>query len=65
MEGNVFAALGEELHRAYAGITLPNAASVALHGKFGFRSAGAYREVGREFGACWGVEWFEKRLPHL
>ena len=59
----LFAALAEEdLHRAYAGVTLPNTASVALHRKVGFRSIGVYREVGRKFGKYWDVEWFEKPL---
>jgi phosphinothricin acetyltransferase len=59
----LFAALAEEdLHRAYAGVTLPNTASVALHRKVGFRSLGVYHEVGRKFGTYWDVEWFEKPL---
>jgi phosphinothricin acetyltransferase len=59
----LFAALAEEdLHRAYAGVTLPNPASTALHRKVGFRSIGVYREVGRKFGKYWDVEWFEKPL---
>jgi phosphinothricin acetyltransferase len=41
---------GEDLHRAYAGITLPNDASIALHQRFGFTDVGVYREVGRKFG---------------
>jgi phosphinothricin acetyltransferase len=53
---------GEDLHRAYGGITLPNPASVALHRKLGFRSIGIYREVGRKLGRYWDVEWFEKPL---
>ena len=52
----------EDVHRAYAGITLPNSASVALHQKFGFSSVGRYREVGRKFEHYWDVEWFEKSL---
>ena len=56
---------GEDLHRAYAGVTLPNPASVALHKKFGFQEVGVYREVGRKFGQYWSVAWFEKPLPHL
>ena len=55
----------EELHRAYAGITLPNEASVALHKKFGFRSVGVCNQVGRKFGKFWDVEWFEKNLAEL
>lgn len=55
--------LGEEgIHRAYAGITLPNQASVALHRKLGFRAIGTYHEVGFKFERFWSVRWFEKRL---
>ena len=53
---------GEDVHRAYAGITLPNPGSVALHEKFGFQSIGVYHEVGRKFGRYWDVEWFEREL---
>jgi phosphinothricin acetyltransferase len=53
----------EDVHRAYAGITLPNPASIALHQKFGFQSVGVHREVGRKFHRYWDVEWFEKCLP--
>lgn len=53
---------GEDLHRAYAGITLPNPASVALHASFGFQPVGTYREVGRKFGRYWDVAWYEKTL---
>jgi phosphinothricin acetyltransferase len=53
---------GEDLHRAYAGIALPNDASVALHERFGFVKIGAYSEVGRKFGRFWDVDWFEKPL---
>ncbi len=52
----------EDVHRAYAGITLPNSVSVALHQKFGFYSVGRQKEVGRKFGRYWDVEWFEKSL---
>ena len=53
---------GEDVHRAYAGISLPNKASIAVHKKFGFQSVGVYHEVGRKFDKYWDVEWFEKRL---
>jgi phosphinothricin acetyltransferase len=52
----------EDLHRAYAGITQPNEASVRLHERFGFRYVGTYREVGRKFGRYWDVAWYEKEL---
>jgi phosphinothricin acetyltransferase len=53
---------GEDVHRAYAGISLPNPASVALHERFGFKKAGLYTEQGRKFGRYWDVAWFEKAL---
>jgi phosphinothricin acetyltransferase len=52
----------EDVHRAYAGVTLPNEASVRLHERFGFRRLGVYHEVGRKFGRYWDVAWFEKSL---
>ena len=60
----LFAALaGEDVHRAYAAVVLPNPASVALHARFGFEPAGLYREAGRKFGRYWDVQWFERPLP--
>jgi len=53
---------GEDLHRALAGITLPNDASVSLHERFGFVKIGEYSEVGRKFRRFWNVAWFEKHL---
>jgi phosphinothricin acetyltransferase len=46
---------GEDIHRAFGGITLPNAASVGLHEAMGFRHIGTYAEVGRKFGKYWDV----------
>ncbi|MCX5342954.1 GNAT family N-acetyltransferase [Streptomyces atratus] len=60
---SLFEALaGEDVHRAYAGITQPNDASARLHERFGFRHVGTYAEVGRKFGTYWDVAWYEKRL---
>jgi phosphinothricin acetyltransferase len=53
---------GEDVHRAYAGITLPNYASISLHRRFGFRSVGVMHQVGRKLGRFWDVGWFEKEL---
>ncbi|MFY9588921.1 MAG: N-acetyltransferase family protein [Actinomycetota bacterium] len=53
---------GEDIHRAYAGITQPNDASNALHEKFGFKRAALYSEQGRKFGRYWDVAWYEKPL---
>ena len=59
----LFSALkGEDVHRAYAGIALPNPASVALHERFGFKRACLYTEQGRKFERYWDVAWFEKAL---
>ena len=59
----LFEALADEdLHRAYAGIALPNDASVRLHERFGFRHVGTYAEVGRKFGRYWDVAWYERPL---
>lgn len=60
----LFAAIrGEDLHRAYAGITQPNAASVALHERMGFALVARYGEVGRKFGQYRDVYWYERALP--
>ncbi|MFE5627814.1 GNAT family N-acetyltransferase [Streptomyces sp. NPDC056470] len=52
----------EDVHRAYAGIALPNEPSVRLHTRFGFRHIGTYGEVGRKFGRYWDVAWYERPL---
>jgi phosphinothricin acetyltransferase len=60
---HLFAALkGEDVHRAYAGVTLPNEASIRIHQRFGFRQVGLYEEAGRKFGVYHDVAWFEKRM---
>jgi phosphinothricin acetyltransferase len=59
----LFAALqGQDIHRAYGGVTLPNEASVALHKAAGFRRIGTQREVGRKFGRFWDVALYEKEM---
>ena len=47
---------------AYAGITLPNPASVALHTAIGMRPVGIYEGVGFKRGAWHDVAWYELRL---
>ncbi|MGH8174324.1 MAG: arsinothricin resistance N-acetyltransferase ArsN1 family B [Rhodanobacteraceae bacterium] len=44
---------------AFAGITLPNAASVALHEAMGFLPIGVYRQVGYKVGAWHDVGWWQ------
>lgn len=50
------------LHVACAAISLPNAASVALHERFGFRPVGVYRAVGFKADAWWDVGWWQLEL---
>ncbi len=50
------------VHRAFAGIALPNPASIALHERLGFEVVGTFREVGHKFGRYWDVRWYEKDL---
>ena len=52
----------EDVHRALAGITLPNPASLALHARFGFRQVAHFTENGRKFGRYWDVVWLEKEM---
>ena len=49
-------------HRAYAGITLPNTASVGLHESFGFSSVGTYERVGYKHGAWHDVGYWQLTL---
>ena len=47
---------------AYAGTTLPNEASVALHRAVGFQPIGTFKAVGRKFGHWHDVAWFHRVL---
>jgi phosphinothricin acetyltransferase len=47
---------------AYAGITLPNAASVALHEAVGFAPVGVYPRIGFKFNRWHDVLWLHLRL---
>ena len=49
-------------HQAYAGISLPNAASIALHERVGFTHLGTYERVGWKFGAWRSVGWWQLLL---
>lgn len=44
-------------HSLFAGITLPNSASVALHTALGMKEVGVYKEVGFKFGQWHDVMW--------
>lgn len=48
--------------RAFAGITLPNDASVGLHEAVGFTPVGVYHAAGFKHGAWHDVSWWERLL---
>ena len=52
----------EDVHRAIAGIVIPNAPSIALHEQLGFQAAGTLDEAGRKFGQWWSVAWYLRRM---
>jgi phosphinothricin acetyltransferase len=52
----------ERVHRIVAGVALPNAASVALHRRCGFREVGTFFEYARKHGTYVSSVWFEKEL---
>ena len=47
---------------AYAGMTLPNPASEALHRAVGFEPIGVFKAVGRKFDTWHDVAWFHRNL---
>jgi len=47
---------------AYAGVALPNAASVGLHEALGFRPIGTFPRVGYKFGQWCDVAWYHLAL---
>ncbi len=54
--------LSETCHAAFAGIALPNAASIGLHEAMGFTPVGVYREVGWKMGGWRDVGWWQRLL---
>lgn len=52
----------QRFRSAYGGIALPNAASVALHEKMGFRHLGTYTQVGFKLGQWHDVGWWQCQL---
>ena len=49
-------------HKAFAGIALPNPASVGLHEAVGFELVGIYRGVGYKLGRWHDVGWWQLSL---
>ena len=60
--GALLAELAPRYHAAFAGITLPNVASVGLHEAMGFTPVGIYREVGWKLSAWRDVGWWQRLL---
>jgi L-amino acid N-acyltransferase YncA len=56
---------GQGFVNAYAGIALPNAASVRLHESVGFAPIGVYPAVGFKQGAWRDVGWWHCRVGEL
>lgn len=52
----------QRFHRAYAGIALPNDASIALHRALGFTYVGVYTEVGFKAGSWHDVAWWQRAI---
>jgi L-amino acid N-acyltransferase YncA len=54
--------------QAFAGVALPNQASVGMHESMGFVAAGVYRDVGWKMGAWHDVGWWQRPIgggnPH-
>jgi phosphinothricin acetyltransferase len=48
------------LHRAVVGIALPNAASVRLHERFGFREVGVFDEYAHKQGRAISSMWMQR-----
>jgi phosphinothricin acetyltransferase len=49
---------------AYAGVAIPNDASIRLHKKTGFKEIGKFNEIGYKLGAWHTTQWFELALNH-
>jgi phosphinothricin acetyltransferase len=58
----LLAALEKEsgVHRAFAGIALPNENSLMLHQRLDFQFIGIFHQVGYKFGRFWDVAWYER-----
>lgn len=60
---SLFAILSAQgFFNVYAGIALPNPASVMLHESVGFTAIGVYRRVGFKLGAWHDVGWWQRTL---
>jgi phosphinothricin acetyltransferase len=53
----------QEFHVLMAAITVPNAASVGLHERLGFKKTGQFNEIGFKLGKWLDVGYWELMLP--
>jgi len=53
---------GYEIYTLYAGIALPNDASVGFHKSFGFTEAGLFHKVGFKLGEWVDLLWMERPI---
>lgn len=58
----LLARLEGRFHTVIGGIALPNAASIALHERMGFRQVACFHEVGHKFGAWVDVGYWQLSL---
>ncbi|MGB9108442.1 MAG: arsinothricin resistance N-acetyltransferase ArsN1 family B [Telluria sp.] len=58
----LLAQLAGRFHSVIGGIALPNAASIALHERLGFRQVACFHEVGHKFGGWVDVGYWQLRL---
>ena len=61
--GSLFEILRSQgYYNAFAGITVPNEASIELHRRLGFEPVGVYRRVGYKLGRWHDVTWWQLML---
>lgn len=59
----LFASLkSKNMHSIFAGVALPNDASIGLHKSLGFESVGTFKEVGWKLGSWRDVHWLQRLL---
>lgn len=55
----------QNIYNVYAGITVPNEKSIALHKKFGFEKIAVYKNVGFKLGKWSDVAWYHLQLIEI
>lgn len=63
MEALIGRLAADGVHRAIAGIVLPNEASIALHERLGFVHVGTFGQVGRKFDRWHDLGFWQLDLP--